>query len=341
MLAALDGFAVGAGRDRPAAAPAGAGRVQVRRAAPGRRPHRERQPARRRPARIRAQLQAGARSPASRPGTRRRRSPPAPASRSPSPSMTSCSSSAAMSPCIPTAARSSATAPACASSGSMRSRCKVGDRLKLKVATAEYPIEVEQIPAVIDVEKLQPTQASEIGRNAIAEITVRSRALMALDLAADMQRTGRGVLLRQGEIVGGALVLERRGERRRQAPDRPRPSRHARRARGGQRPSRRGAVADRPLRLRQVDPRHGPGAPAVPARAPGLRARRRPAAPGRHQRPRLLARGPRGKYPALRRGGEAAGRCRPGGDRLPDLALRGGPRPRPQASSANGSTRSM
>jgi len=84
---------------------------------------------------------------------------------------------------------------------------KVGDRLKLKVATAKYPIEIEQISAVIDVEKLQPTQASEIGRNAIAEITVRSRALMALDLAADMQRTGRGVLLRHGEIVGGALVL--------------------------------------------------------------------------------------------------------------------------------------
>ena len=62
------------------------------------------------------------RSPASRPGTRRRPSPPAPASRSPSPSTTSCSSSAAMSPCIPTAARSSATAPACASSGWTPSR---------------------------------------------------------------------------------------------------------------------------------------------------------------------------------------------------------------------------
>jgi len=84
---------------------------------------------------------------------------------------------------------------------------KVGERLKLKVATAKYPIEIEQISAVIDVEKLQPTQASEVGRNAIAEITVRSRALMALDLAAEMQRTGRGVLLREGEIVGGALVL--------------------------------------------------------------------------------------------------------------------------------------
>ena len=84
---------------------------------------------------------------------------------------------------------------------------RVGDKLKLKVATAEYPIEVEQITAAIDVERLLPIQASEVARNAIAEITVRSRALMALDKAADMQRTGRGVLIRDGDIVGGALVL--------------------------------------------------------------------------------------------------------------------------------------
>jgi bifunctional enzyme CysN/CysC len=85
---------------------------------------------------------------------------------------------------------------------------RVGDKLKLKIATAEYPIEVEQITAAIDVERLVPIQASEIARNAIAEITVRSRALMALDKAADMQRTGRGVLIRDGDIVGGALVLD-------------------------------------------------------------------------------------------------------------------------------------
>ncbi|MGH6894802.1 MAG: sulfate adenylyltransferase subunit 1, partial [Dongiaceae bacterium] len=85
---------------------------------------------------------------------------------------------------------------------------RIGERLKLKIVTAEYPVEIEQIAAVIDVERLQPTQASEIRRNAIADITVRSRALMALDLAADMQRTGRGVLLRNGEIVGGALVID-------------------------------------------------------------------------------------------------------------------------------------
>src|SRR4029453_18288682 len=84
---------------------------------------------------------------------------------------------------------------------------KVGQRLKLKVATARYTVEIEQITAVIDGQKLQPTQATEIGRNAIAEITVRSRALMALDLAADMQRTGRGGLLPGGGIVRGARGL--------------------------------------------------------------------------------------------------------------------------------------
>jgi bifunctional enzyme CysN/CysC len=84
---------------------------------------------------------------------------------------------------------------------------RIGDRLTLRVATAEHPVEVERIAATIDLENLQPAQASEVGRNAVAEITVRSRALMALDRAADMQRTGRGVLLREDEIVGGALVL--------------------------------------------------------------------------------------------------------------------------------------
>src|SRR5262245_50878109 len=44
---------------------------------------------------------------------------------------------------------------------------RLGERLKLKVATAEYPVEVDKINAVIDVEKLEPTEATEIHRNAI------------------------------------------------------------------------------------------------------------------------------------------------------------------------------
>ncbi len=84
---------------------------------------------------------------------------------------------------------------------------QVGDRLKLKVATSEYPVTVERIHAVIDVSNLAATQSDRIDHNAVAEVTLRSPALMALDRFDDASKTGRGVLLRDGDIVGGAVVL--------------------------------------------------------------------------------------------------------------------------------------
>ncbi|HWU00156.1 MAG TPA: adenylyl-sulfate kinase [Terriglobales bacterium] len=84
---------------------------------------------------------------------------------------------------------------------------RAGDRLKLKVATAEYPVTVERIHAVIDVANLANTQSDKIEQNAVAEVTLRSPALMALDRLDEASKTGRGVLLRDGDIVGGAIVL--------------------------------------------------------------------------------------------------------------------------------------
>jgi len=84
---------------------------------------------------------------------------------------------------------------------------RAGDRLKLKVATAEYPVTVERIHAVIDVSNLAATQSDRIEQNAVAEVTLRSPALMALDRFDEASKTGRGVLLREGDIVGGAIVL--------------------------------------------------------------------------------------------------------------------------------------
>jgi bifunctional enzyme CysN/CysC len=84
---------------------------------------------------------------------------------------------------------------------------RAGDRLKLKVATSEYPVTVERIHAVIDVANLANTQSDKIEQNAVAEVTLRSPALMALDRLDEASKTGRGVLLRDGDIVGGAIVL--------------------------------------------------------------------------------------------------------------------------------------
>ena len=87
-----------------------------------------------------------------------------------------------------------------------------GDRITLKVATSEYTVAVEGIRAVIDVDSLERQVADRVGQNGIAEVLVRSRSLMAIDLVDELTKTGRAVLVREGDIVGGAVILGRASE---------------------------------------------------------------------------------------------------------------------------------
>ena len=93
-----------------------------------------------------------------------------------------------------------------------REALKVGARLKLKLATAEYPVEVSVIERVVDVEDLKNHAGTEVGRNAVAEIVLRSRAPMAIDPFADNARLGRFVLVQGYDIVGGGIVADAVGE---------------------------------------------------------------------------------------------------------------------------------
>ena len=89
----------------------------------------------------------------------------------------------------------------------------LGDRLKLKLATAEYHVEVAAIERVIDVENLNSRQGAEVGRNAVAELVLRARGAMAFDGFGDNARLGRFVLVHGYDIVGGGIVaaaLDRR-----------------------------------------------------------------------------------------------------------------------------------
>ena len=61
-----------------------------------------------------------------------------------------------------------------------------GDRLVLKLGTAEHTVTVADIRRVIDVETLQPDPVNnEISHNAVADVTLRSRSRMALDAFVD------------------------------------------------------------------------------------------------------------------------------------------------------------
>ncbi|OAN44690.1 adenylyl-sulfate kinase [Paramagnetospirillum marisnigri] len=92
-----------------------------------------------------------------------------------------------------------------------RNALKVGSRYKLKLATAEYAVEVIAIERVIDVEDLANHPGAEVGRNAVAEVVFRSRTPIAHDSFLDNPRLGRFVVVEDYDIVGGGVIAEAGG----------------------------------------------------------------------------------------------------------------------------------
>ncbi|MGB0683685.1 MAG: adenylyl-sulfate kinase [Magnetovibrionaceae bacterium] len=82
----------------------------------------------------------------------------------------------------------------------------VGERLKLKLGTAEHQVTVEAINNVIDVADLKGDAAESVERNGVGEIVLRSRSQMALDPFNANAKTGRFVLVSDYDIVGGGLI---------------------------------------------------------------------------------------------------------------------------------------
>ncbi|WP_341702334.1 adenylyl-sulfate kinase [Ferrovibrio sp.] len=89
-----------------------------------------------------------------------------------------------------------------------REPLKRGDRATLKIGTAEREAEVEAITETLDVENLDvATDHTQVERNGVAQVVLRTRRPVALDLHDIQARTGRGVLIRGPQIAGG-LVIE-------------------------------------------------------------------------------------------------------------------------------------
>lgn len=87
-----------------------------------------------------------------------------------------------------------------------RAPLKPGDRLTLKLGTAEREVEVEAITEALDVESLSSADALQIERNGVARVVLKSRRPVALDIYDAFARTGRGVLIRGPQIAGGFVV---------------------------------------------------------------------------------------------------------------------------------------
>ena len=80
-----------------------------------------------------------------------------------------------------------------------------GDAVTLQIGHAEHAATVETVERVIDVNDLSSRDAAELRRNDVAEITVASRGLIAVD--APGRPLGRGILRRGYDIVAGFLVV--------------------------------------------------------------------------------------------------------------------------------------
>ena len=81
-----------------------------------------------------------------------------------------------------------------------------GQRYKLKLNTTEAQVEVQEIERVIDTRDLGTSEAEKVERNGVAEVVLRSPALLAFDEFATNPRGGRFVLVDGYEIAGGGII---------------------------------------------------------------------------------------------------------------------------------------
>ncbi len=84
-----------------------------------------------------------------------------------------------------------------------------GRKYLLRVATKEVDCEVAAIHRIIDTMDLAQQQGSNsVGKNQVAELTLRTKAPVAFDLSASFEATGRFVLVDEYDIAGGGIITE-------------------------------------------------------------------------------------------------------------------------------------
>jgi bifunctional enzyme CysN/CysC len=85
----------------------------------------------------------------------------------------------------------------------------VGAQYTLKLGTLECPVTVERIERVVDTEALDRDDKERIERNAVGEVVLRTRRLLALDEHHVSPATGRFVLVDDYvPVAGGQISME-------------------------------------------------------------------------------------------------------------------------------------
>ncbi len=85
---------------------------------------------------------------------------------------------------------------------------KVGNTYRIRYGTTEASMNVQSIDRVFDNENVEREGAeTEVCRNEIAEITLRTKNHLAVDSFADNPRLGRMVIYEKYDIAGGGSIL--------------------------------------------------------------------------------------------------------------------------------------
>ena len=81
-----------------------------------------------------------------------------------------------------------------------------GDRVSLKIGTAEVPARVQSIDALFDLESLGSSPGREVSRNGVAEATFRLDRPIAVDSHSTEPGFGRAVIYQGADIAGAGLI---------------------------------------------------------------------------------------------------------------------------------------
>ena len=84
-----------------------------------------------------------------------------------------------------------------------------GKRYKLKLTTAETEVTIDEIHRILDASNLDASLTkNQVERHDVADLVLRTRVPIAFDLTAEVETTGRFVIVDEYDIAGGGIVRE-------------------------------------------------------------------------------------------------------------------------------------
>lgn len=84
-----------------------------------------------------------------------------------------------------------------------------GKRYKLKLTTAETEVTIDEIHRILDASNLDASLTKDsVERHDVADLVLRTRNPVAFDLAAEIESTGRFVIVDEYDIAGGGIIRD-------------------------------------------------------------------------------------------------------------------------------------